>query len=191
MSKVLKNLPSNLMFSEIKDLLPIGWPGSRTPPSSHGRAHITKDMNGPQVGCQVGTHWVDEETEALRVKQWTQGYKANKRQTDFLTHSGMFSSTSCGRDVCLPGRDVRMTSSSPIERNNSPTTNSWRTLSDLFPSCLAGQDLPHLAVYCVNGSRKERETCRHPLRFPGPLSNLVKVWGTSLVRKNQCSSVEE
>lgn len=69
MSKVLKNLPSNLMFSEIKDLLPIGWPGSRTPPSSHGRAHITKDMNGPQVGCQVGTHWVDEETEALRVKQ--------------------------------------------------------------------------------------------------------------------------
>jgi len=40
MSKALENLPSNLMFSEIKDLLPTGWPSSRN------RTQSTQDING-------------------------------------------------------------------------------------------------------------------------------------------------
>ena len=93
MSKALENLPSNLMFSEIKDLLPTGWPSSRN------RTQSTQDINGlfAEQGGEATTHML----MASRVMHLDSGTWSSCGMGQMLKTGALRPGTS-GR---LPGRN--------------------------------------------------------------------------------------
>ena len=93
MSKALENLPSNLMFSEIKDLLPTGWPSSRN------RTQSTQDING--LFAEQGSEAITPVLMASRVMHLDSGTWSSCGMGQMLKTGALRPGTS-GR---LPGRN--------------------------------------------------------------------------------------